>query len=259
MQAYFKLIFPLILASLCYFSAGCSSSETTAEQAETTADTSTETPAVAPPSAAPTTPVSTPKNVTPDTIRLPSHLQKIGEASGDLNKDGVAETVLVVEDLNSGDEDNRERRIHIYRRANEQWELWQDAAGGVLGSGDGGMMGDPFDGITIERGVILIKHFGGSRQKWSYLHRFRYQHQRWELIGATITFGAPCDSWETYDYNLSTSNIEAEKTLVNCDTDEDTIETYTFKHTTKPLPTLNGFTPGETQVKLPENKGDFYF
>ena len=67
------------------------------------------------------------------------------------------------------------------------------AIGGVLPSEHGGMMGDPFEGLSIDRKCIVIHHFGGSRDKWKYTHRFRNQNRDWELVGSTIQFGAVCD------------------------------------------------------------------
>lgn len=263
MELCSKLCSTLIWISLLYLVVGCSSA--------TPADTVNDEPAATESTASkqavektvqespPTAPATATATQAPDTITLASNLKKIGQATGDLNKDGQAEKVLVVEDLNSSDEYSHERRLQIYHLVNGQWNLWEDIAGGLLGSADGGMMGDPFEAITIERGVIVIKHFGGSRQKWSYTHRFRYQNKNWELIGATINFGAVCDNWQNYDYNLSIGTIEAEKTTVNCDTDEDTTEKYTFQYNTKPLPQLKGFEPGSNKVLLPDAKGDFYF
>lgn len=200
-----------------------------------------------------------PPKTAPDTVILPATLRKIAQAEGDLNKDGQAELVLVVDDLQSAGDFGISRRIHIYRLANGQWQLWQEFRGGILSSEAGGMMGDPFEAITVERGTIVIEHFGGSRYKWRYTHRFRYQNSRWELIGATTLYGTPCEYWKTYDYNLSTSTVEVTEVFEDCDTEKETTNKFSFKHAIKPLPELHGFEPGATAVPMPEGKEDFYF
>lgn len=195
----------------------------------------------------------------PDTVVLPATLRKIAQAEGDLNKDGQPELVLVLDDLQSADDFGILRRIHIYRLENGQWKRWEEFRGGILSSESGGMMGDPFEAITIERGTIVINHFGGSRYKWTYTHRFRYQNGRWELIGATTLYGTPCEYWKTYDYNLSTGTVEVTEVFEDCDTDKETTNKFTFKHVIKPLPELHGFEPGETAVPMPKGKEDFYY
>lgn len=49
----------------------------------------------------------------------------------------------------------------------------------------GGVFGDPFEGLSIERGVVVVKHYGGSSDRWAYVYRFRYQEGDWFLIGKT--------------------------------------------------------------------------
>jgi len=202
---------------------------------------------------------SLPQKVAPDTVTLPTTLRKIAQAEGDLNKDGQPELVLVLDDLQSADDFGISRRIHIYRPENGQWKRWEEFRGGILSSESGGMMGDPFEAITIERGTIVINHFGGSRYKWTYTHRFRYQNGRWELIGATTLYGTPCEYWKTYDYNLSTDTVEVTEVFEDCDTEKETTNKFSFKHVIKPLPDLHDFEPGATAVAMPDGKEDFYF
>jgi hypothetical protein len=228
----------------------------TSEQEAVTEQTS----AVAPSEEASSPVEKTPTSkVAPDTVVLPANLRKIAQAEGDLNKDGQPELVLVVDDLQSAGDFGISRRIQIYRLENGQWQRWEEFRGGILSSESGGMMGDPFEAITIERGTIVINHFGGSRYKWTYTHRFRYQNGRWELIGATTLYGTPCEYWKTYDYNLSTGTVEVEEVFEDCDTEKETTEKFTFKHTIKPLPDLHDFEPGATAVPMPKGKEDFYF
>ena len=67
-------------------------------------------------------------------------------------------------------------------------------------------------------------HFGGSRWKWNYTHRYRFQNNDWQLIGATINYGTPCDYSFTFDYNLSTGNIIYEKDTEFCNDTTDQVE-----------------------------------
>jgi hypothetical protein len=42
---------------------------------------------------------------------------------------------------------------------------------------------DETPGVFIDRGSLLIKHYGGSSWRWIYIHKFRYQNNGWYLIG----------------------------------------------------------------------------
>lgn len=125
------------------------------------------------------------------------------------------------------------------------------------------MMGDPFHEVDVERGCIVFNQSGGSRHKWAYTHRFRNQNGGWQLIGATVEFGAPCESWENYDYNLSNGKIIYKKEIEDCDGEEgQTItktETKDFVRKMDKLPEMDGFYPGDNELKIPNSDQSFYF
>ncbi|MEM7103996.1 MAG: hypothetical protein AAF502_12745 [Bacteroidota bacterium] len=187
----------------------------------------------------------------------------LGKTEGDLNKDGVVEKVYV---YNTPDETEfgTARQI-IVLKVNDQneWEEWLVSNGGVLPSEHGGIKGDPFQSIRVERGCIVVEHYGGSRWEWTYTHRFRFQNEKWELIGTTITNGAACEYYDEYDYNLSNGNINYTRTNENCDIEgtpgKPTKETAALSHKISPLPVINDFYPGNTEVKLEGTDNTFYF
>ncbi len=105
-------------------------------------------------------------------------------------------------------------------------------------------MGDPFQDLKIERGCIVINHSGGSRQKWAYTHRYRYQKGDWKLIGATAVANDPCKEIETFDYNLSSGKVNYQKEYENCETEEPTItktDKATFVYKRSFLPNMGQF------------------
>ncbi|MEQ8426181.1 MAG: hypothetical protein RIA63_15785 [Cyclobacteriaceae bacterium] len=189
-----------------------------------------------------------------------SGLKAIGESLGDLDKDGVEEKVVVYDNGNQTDM-GTEREIHIYKKNGDDWEPWQHFVGGVLPSQHGGIMGDPFQELGIERGCIVTYHFGGSRYKWSYIHRFRYQNERWELIGASTKSFVPCESWESTDYNLSNGKIILEKGTEDCENGEKKITTSSKQYSNKleVLPVLAGFYPGNNELKVEGLENSIYY
>ncbi|WP_010180029.1 hypothetical protein [Aquimarina agarilytica] len=199
-----------------------------------------------------------PKKKTPQSERKPTPINTapikgltlLTEATGDLTNDGIPEKINVY-DTQKETDFGTERLIHILKKNDTKWVLWKKSIGPILPSAHGGMQGDPFEGISIERNCIVIHHSGGSHQKWSYTHRYRYQNNEWQLIGATTHFGAACDYFETYDYNLSTGNINYRKEIENCETAHTKIEEQQFYKKLKSLPLMDGFYPGNNELKLP--------
>lgn len=129
----------------------------------------------------------------------------LGQSEGDLDNDGIAEKVVVfARDLEF--ESSSPRDLVIYKNNNGVWEEWISTENAVYMADEGGMMGDPFDGVSINNGILEIDHFGGSSWKWSNRDKYRYQDGDFYLIGYTSTYGRPCDYWEDYDVNLSTGD-----------------------------------------------------
>ncbi len=199
-----------------------------------------------------------------NTIEVPKGFEKIGEAMGDLNRDRIKEKVIVYNTKRQG-EMGTEREIHIYKKRRGKWKLWHKSTGAVLPSEHGGMMGDPFESVKIQRRTIVFKHFGGSRGTWSYTHRFRYQKRNWKLIGATIELNdRHCqDDSEKFDYNLSNGKIIYKKVPVYRDDNNDICvnkkaKIVKFRRKLKRLPNMDGFYPGNNKVKLP-NGEEFYY
>jgi len=185
---------------------------------------------------------------------------KIAEAYGDLDGDTISEKIIVINTSKQSDFGTI-RNIEVYKKENGDWKLWHKSTGAVLPSGHGGMMGEPFSGITIERKCIVINHEGGSRGRWAYTHRYRFQNNDWYLIGATITFGTNCEYWKTYDYNLITGRVEAQHIDESCEEDsEEADKDEKFSFVLKgALHKMDNFYPGDNEVKIPGKEHSFYY
>ena len=191
-------------------------------------------------------------------IQTPESFKVLEEIEGDLNNDGIPEKVVVY-DTEKETDYGTERQIHIYKKNNNEWGLWKKSIGVILPSQQGGMMGDPFDGISIERNCIVINHFGGSRQKWNYTHRFRHQNGDFQLIGATISYGAPCDYVTDFDYNLSNGKIHYKKEAEDCENENSTVEKENMTRKLEVLPTMDSFQPGNNEIKMAESGTVIYY
>src|SRR5215213_9566840 len=85
----------------------------------------------------------------------PKGFEKIAEKAGDLDKDGIAEKVIVYNTTDSG-EGGIVRELQILKQSANKWSVWQKSRAAVLKSQEGGMMGDPFQELEIERGILII-------------------------------------------------------------------------------------------------------
>jgi hypothetical protein len=191
-------------------------------------------------------------------LKTPTSFEILEEIDGDLDLDGISEKVIIY-DTGKEIDLGTERQICIYKKNKGTWELWKKSVSAILGSEQGGMMGDPFDGISIERNCIVIKHFGGSRQKWNYTHSYSYQNGDFQLIGAKVFSGAPCDYFETFDYNLSNGTIKYEKEVEDCDKGSSEIEKKELIRKLETLPSMDGFSPGSIKMTFPDYKTTVYY
>lgn len=193
---------------------------------------------------------------------LPKGYTILADTTGDLNKDGLAERVVVYDTPRQTDF-GHEREIAIYQQKNGNWLLWHTSVGAVLPSQHGGTMGDPFESINIENGAIVVYQSGGARYRWMYIHRYRFQQGDWYLIGTSIHAGEPCQYWETMDYNLSTKKAKFTREKEACEEEEGSDELVevnkTFDIPTPQLPKMDGFYPGDTPVDFPELDTKIYY
>ncbi|MES2332344.1 MAG: hypothetical protein V4539_22245 [Bacteroidota bacterium] len=140
------------------------------------------------------------------------------EASGDLDKDGINEKAVVYNvTTQDGETDGFDREIIIYKKQKDKWVIWHRSKNAVKNSRDGGTRGDPFQGIEIKNGILIIYHSGGSNSIWTHTDKYRFQNNRFELIGFTANSGSNCEEWLYYDINITTGKIVVTDELEKCD------------------------------------------
>ncbi len=100
---------------------------------------------------------------------------------GDLNRDGLEDIVLVLEP----DDPAQPRPLLILvRDAKGKLKLAKRSANAVACKECGGVMGDPFQGITIGKGRFTVEHYGGSAWRWTANYTFAWSRrdQSWQLV-----------------------------------------------------------------------------
>lgn len=109
--------------------------------------------------------------------------------SGDFNQDGRTDyAIILVHDLElipKTDTSDCNRPLLILHGTRDGFSLSDYCQEAVLCKQCGGAFGDPYASMTFEKNVLTINHYGGSAWKWTSTYRFRFQQQRWFLIGVT--------------------------------------------------------------------------
>lgn len=151
-------------------------------------------------------------------IPVPELYTIIDTATGDLDGDGIPELVVAynMKMQKAEDSDGVPRELIIYKSQNKLWSAWKKSKYALLGSKDGGMMGDPFGEMKIVKNVLNISHNGGSSWKWNFTDKYRLQGDEFILIGYTSTYFRLCDYWERVDFNLVTGNAAYSKEFEKC-------------------------------------------
>ncbi|MES2373794.1 MAG: hypothetical protein V4557_14535 [Bacteroidota bacterium] len=183
--------------------------------------------------------------------KVPANYKFREEAYGDLDKDGINEKVVVYDIITPDNEQKGiDREIIIYKKIKENWKIWHRSKKAVKNSTEGQSF-DPFEGIEITKGVLIIYHFGGGYFKWSHTDRYRLQNDHFELIGFKNFSGQPCEEWFGFDYNITTGKIIVTDEFEKCEGDKQAVykkKNETFIHK---LPTPILFeTRHERDVKI---------
>jgi len=179
---------------------------------------------------------------------VPENWEIIERIEGDLNKDGLADIAIVIENgLNRKKEmgnpylcpdwENPCPRslLILFQKEDGGYELSIKNDKIIMLSNEGGIWGDPFEGIRVDRGSLVIYFYGGSNWRWSLSYRFRFQDDDWYLIGKTEDSYHSSDPETVFlneDYNYLTGYM---KKTTGANWEEDWWEYNDDSHL-KPMP-----------------------
>ena len=145
-------------------------------------------------------------------------------ARGDLNLDGRKDLILVLnktgEEETSDVTENPEKRLMLILLAHKN-NTYQQAAQSenVIYCYDcGGMLGDPYQGITVKDGQFSVEHFGGSSWRWARTCTFKYikAEDTWYLTEDALVTNHASDP-EKIETHVRTARDFGEMRLENFD------------------------------------------
>ena len=110
--------------------------------------------------------------------------------SADLNGDGLQDYILVLERENPSIKDendfpkNQRPLLILVRGADNKLTAAKRNELIVMCSQCGGMMGDPFAGVSVAKNTFTVSHYGGSAWRWSVAYKFNYSRidRTWQLV-----------------------------------------------------------------------------
>jgi hypothetical protein len=163
---------------------------------------------------------------------------------GDLNKDKLPDSVIVLQDTLN---DKAPYRLQIFfKNTNAGYRLIiqnDSAIEAEFPDGkDGLLTGTRFSNISIKAGVLIINT---ELLRGYYEYKFRYQNGYFALIGFMKAYSDGHGISTTTDLNLSTGILQ--ETVQRYDTDN-IISNKKKKIRVNPLPNLKGFTPFSTTL-----------
>jgi hypothetical protein len=129
--------------------------------------------------------------VLPDGLEqfIPKGYSVLNSTLGNLNLDEYDDMILVLkkdgEDTTSNVIEHPEKRplLILIGQSGNVFKMVSKSNNVVYCEDCGGMMGDPFSGITIKNGYFSAEHYGGSNWRWTRIITFKYSasDKKWYL------------------------------------------------------------------------------
>jgi hypothetical protein len=139
---------------------------------------------------------------------IPVGYALLDSASGDMNKDGIRDVVLILKKKNEGTQNDVERPLLILHGSKgKKYVLAAKNNKVVLCASCGGVFGDPYDKLVIKNNYFSVEHYGGSNWRWTRIMTFKYDLKR-KLYMLHRDAGI---SYHTSDPDKTTETVHSKK------------------------------------------------
>lgn len=123
---------------------------------------------------------------------VPSDWEILDKQEGDMNNDGKKDAILIIQKMIINDDANTQldqfrKLIILFQNEINQYQVSSSSSMAIMCRNCGGMLGDPYVSTSILDNSFAIEHYGGSRDRWNYIHVFNWENGDWFLVEKTIT------------------------------------------------------------------------
>jgi hypothetical protein len=127
--------------------------------------------------------------------------------SGDLNLDQYADMLMILKKNEEETDEDRRPLLILLGQEDNTCKLAVRNDNVVLGANDGGVMGDPYVKMVINKGYFSVEFNGGSSSRWIRIITFKYSpdDNYWFLHKDSE------EGYSTFDPDNRTSNIKTAK------------------------------------------------
>ena len=131
-------------------------------------------------------------------------------SKGDINGDGISDVAITGYSGEVRGEDGSisqwgERHVYLFLGTVQGTYTYRDRVD-VMGPDEGGIYGDPYEGIAIAGGRLVVKCYGGSNFRWGYTDIYE-----WEAGGLTPIYELTLNNWVggTGGYDWYVTDVQA--------------------------------------------------
>lgn len=138
-------------------------------------------------------------------------------STGDLNKDGASDVAMILSIDAEGGMTAAHRKLVVALKKGKGYEkVVESDKSTMLGFGPSGAIPQ----VEIKKGVLIVNHYGGSRERYEYWHKYQIRNGRFILIGFTAASNDALDpsSHQRLDVNTMTGEIST-----NCASSKGTV------------------------------------
>jgi len=106
---------------------------------------------------------------------IPKGFTLLDSTSGDLNKDGIKDVILILKnDLEEANPDTTRPLLILHGTKSNTYILAAKNNHVVLCKNCGGVFGDPYNNVVAKSNFFSVEHYGGSNWRWTRIITFKY-------------------------------------------------------------------------------------
>lgn len=106
---------------------------------------------------------------------IPKGYTLLDSTSGDLNKDGIKDLIVVLKNnLEETNPDTTRPLLILHGTKTKGYTLAAKNTHVVLCKNCGGIFGDPYERLVVKNNFFSVEHYGGSNWRWTRIITFKY-------------------------------------------------------------------------------------